>query len=94
MKYLFEEGNIQERYWLYECLKSLTEKESVHLENWPQICSEFYDKDLLDEIDMVQDIIHLARGIRNKHNIKNRQPLSLLEVAFANKENAKLATIP
>ena len=26
LKYLFDEGNIQERYWLYECLKSLTEK--------------------------------------------------------------------
>ena len=70
--------------------KSLTNKESVHLENWPNIPEEFNDAELIKEIDLVQDTIHLARGIRNKHNIKNRQPLSLLEVAFANSENAKL----
>ena len=64
--------------------KALTDKDSVHLENWPNIPEEYNNKKLLDEIDNVQDVIHLARGIRNKQNIKNRQPLSLLQVAFAN----------
>jgi isoleucyl-tRNA synthetase len=36
---------------------------------------------------LVQDIIHLARGIRNKHNIKNRQPLSVLQVALVDKNH-------
>ena len=29
----------------------------------------------------------MARGIRNKHNIKNRQPLSLLQIALVDKNN-------
>ena len=67
--------------------KCLTDKESVHLENWPNI-EECYNKpNLIKEVDLVQDIIHLARGIRNKHNIKNRQPLSLLQVSLVNKED-------
>lgn len=69
--------------------KSLTDKESVHLENWPNINSQFNNEQLLKEIDLVQDVIHLARGIRNKHNVKNRQPLELLEVAFADKSMMK-----
>jgi len=70
--------------------KSLTGKDSVHLENWPNIDEVYNDKSLLDEVETVQDIIHLARGIRNKHNIKNRQPLTLLEVALVNKDNYKV----
>lgn len=69
--------------------KALTDKESVHLENWPNISEKYNDEKLLEEIDLVQDIIHLARGIRNKNNIKNRQPLELLQVAFARKQDAK-----
>ncbi|MBQ7884659.1 MAG: isoleucine--tRNA ligase [Clostridia bacterium] len=64
--------------------KSLTNKDSVHLELWPNVPKEFNNQALLEQIDSVQDVIHLARGIRNKQNIKNRQPLSLLQVAFAN----------
>lgn len=63
---------------------SLTKHESVHLEDWPNILKEFNDPKLLEEIDVVQEIIHLSRGIRNKYNVKNRQPLSLLEIAFSN----------
>jgi len=66
--------------------KALTTKESVHLENWPDIPEVYNNKKLLEEIDLVQDVIHLARGIRNKNNIKNRQPLSVLQVAFTKPE--------
>lgn len=69
---------------VYKCL---TDRESVHLENWPNIEEKFNNPTLIKEVDLVQDIIHLARGIRNKHNIKNRQPLSTLEVALVNKDD-------
>ncbi|MBR2909891.1 MAG: isoleucine--tRNA ligase [Clostridia bacterium] len=69
--------------------KALTDKESVHLENWANIPEKYNDQKLLEEIDLVQDIIHLARGIRNKNNIKNRQPLELLQVAFARKGDSE-----
>ncbi len=67
--------------------KSLTGKESVHLENWPNIDEKFNNNALLKEIELVQDVIHLAHGIRNKNNVKNRQPLSLLQVAFTNADD-------
>ncbi len=69
--------------------KALTDKESVHLESWPNISEEYKNESLLKENNLVQDVIHLARGIRNKNNVKNRQPLSLLEVAFTDSEVAK-----
>jgi len=70
--------------------KSLTDKESVHLENWPEIDEKYNNKKLLNETDIVQNLIHLARNIRNKNNIKNRQPLSLLKVASVDKNDYKI----
>ena len=67
--------------------KSLTDRESVHLESWPNIEESYNNPALIKEVEIVQDIIHLARGIRNKHNIKNRQPLSLLQISLVNKED-------
>ena len=67
--------------------KALTGKESVHLENWPNIDEKFNNENLLKEVELVQNVIHLAHGIRNKNNVKNRQPLSLLQVAFTNEED-------
>ena len=70
--------------------KALTNKESVHLELWPDIPTKYNDTSLLKEIDLVQDLIHLARNIRNKNNIKNRQPLSMLKVASTNKSDYEI----
>ena len=69
---------------------SLTGKESVHLELWPNISEKYNNEELIKEIDLVQDVVHLARGIRNKNNIKNRQPLLNLQIAFSNEDNYKL----
>ena len=70
--------------------KSLTDKESVHLEDWPEICDKYNNEKLLNETEIVQNLIHLARNIRNKNNIKNRQPLSLLKVASVDKNDYKI----
>lgn len=70
--------------------KTLTDGESVHLEEWPSIPVNFSDDDLLRKISQVQEIISLARSIRNKNSIKNRQSLSALSVAFANDNQANL----
>jgi len=40
----------------------------------------------------VQSIITLARSIRNKNSIKNRQPLSVMKVAFVDAEANELLT--
>ena len=70
--------------------KILTGDYSVHISNWPAIPANYEDKDLLNKVGLVQKIISLARMIRNKNNIKNRQPLSSLMVAFSEASNYEI----
>ncbi len=70
--------------------KTLTNAESVHLEDWPVIPEEFSDDNLLEKIDLVQNVISLARSIRNKNCIKNRQPLSELSVSLSDESKKEL----
>jgi len=63
--------------------KTLTGEYSVHLTCWPAIQVEYQDEELLLKVALVQDIIYLARTIRNKNRIKNRQPLSNLKIALS-----------
>lgn len=69
----------------------LTDEESVHLADWPAIPAEFANDELLDQVELVQDVIGLARSIREKQRVKNRQPLSLMQVALNTSE--KIAVI-
>ncbi len=62
---------------------TLTGEYSVHLTKWPFIPKEYQDEDLLSSVTLVQNIIYLARSIRNKNRIKNRQPLSNLKIALS-----------
>ena len=70
--------------------QTLMETESVHLEDWPVIPSEYCNEELLERVDLVQDVISLARSIRNKNGVKNRQPLMTLNVAFSDISKIKL----
>jgi isoleucyl-tRNA synthetase len=71
--------------------KILTDDYSVHLADWPTIPEEFKNEELVASIDLVQDIISLARSIRNKNRVKNRQPLSELKLAVS--DSSRLASI-
>lgn len=62
--------------------KNLTNEESVHLSKWCNIPEEYKNETILKDTDIVQRIISLARTLREKENIKIRQPLSKIEVAF------------
>jgi len=72
--------------------KTLTGDYSVHLTAWPEIPESYHNEDLVAQVDKVQSIITLARSIRNKHSIKNRQPLSVMKVAFVDSEENELLT--
>ena len=63
--------------------KTLTGRLSVHLEDWPVIPEQFKNEKLLSQIELVRNVIYLARSIRSKNNIKNRQPLTTLSVALS-----------
>ena len=74
---------------IYQTLTSdgeLRADASVHLASWPVIPAEFENQTLLDEVELVQEVITLARSIRNKNRVKNRQPLSKLRVALSKPE--------
>lgn len=62
--------------------KVLTGEASVHLSMWPEIPQVFANKGLLENVALVQEVIYLARSIRNKNRVKNRQPLNSLKVAL------------
>ena len=68
----------------------LTGEESVHLADWPNIPERYQDKQLLEEQDLIQSVIHLARSIRTKNNVKLRQPLGVMQVVFSDKSNNEI----
>ncbi len=66
-----------------QIFKTLTGGLSVHLEAWPQIPDMYKNEELIQNVTLVQEVIYLARTIRNKNQIKNRQPLSSVKIALS-----------
>jgi len=61
------------------------ERESVHLEEWPEIKSKIKNQksNILEEMEEVRRVVSLALEARARANIKVRQPLSLLKIKNA-----------
>jgi len=70
----------------------LTGEESVHLVKFPEIPAEYQNPALLREIAIARNVISLAHALRNKNNVKIRQPLSTLKVALVSKDAAEIVT--
>lgn len=62
---------------IYQTLKtdSVRFKESVHLENYPEVDVSKIDKDLEDRMEFVRNIVELGRSARKKAVVKVRQTL-------------------
>lgn len=71
--------------------KHFTGNKSIHLVNFPNVPESLKNDEILEETDVVQRIISLARYLREKEGIKNRQPLSKIELAFTNEKYKKIA---
>ncbi len=67
--------------------QTLTGEFSVHLASFPEIPENFKDDELLEHVKLVRNVIYLARSIRNKNKVKNRQPLSTLKVILSDKKD-------
>ena len=67
--------------------RSLTGKESVHLEEWPSSFSleKYLDKDLESDMNFAREVVSCALSIRKEQNIRVRQPLSKLGVVSKEK---------
>lgn len=63
--------------------QTLTGEYSVHLADWPSVPQVCENQELISKVALVQEIIYLARSIRNKNRVKNRQPLSSLKLALS-----------
>lgn len=53
-------------------------KESIHLCDFPKVVGKYINKEIEDSMNLVLDIVVLARAARNKANVKNRQPIKKL----------------
>ena len=61
-----------------EIFKNLTDKESVHLEDWPKVDNQLIDKDLINKMSIVRELVEQAHAIRKKHSLRLRQPLKAI----------------
>jgi isoleucyl-tRNA synthetase len=60
--------------------RTLTQKESVHLEDWPKPFSQNINQELLEKMAMARKICELGLSLRAQNQIKVRQPLAELRI--------------
>lgn len=65
-----------------EIYKNITGEESVHLADWPKAHKQYIQPALNEETRVVRQIVALGHAVRDKANIKVRQPLSLVQVGL------------
>ena len=63
---------------IYQLLKG--DKESVHLEDWPNLSSEKIEENIISEMKIARSVVELGLSARAKKSIKVRQPLKKLVV--------------
>ncbi len=63
-----------------EIYKDISNKESVHLEDWPKANKKLINKKLEEEMKQVREIVTEGLSQRAKAGIKVRQPLGKLEI--------------
>ena len=68
-------------------------KESIHLCDFPIFNKDFYNEELINNIDSIISIVSLGRSARNRANIKNRQPLQKVFIYTPSSKNIVLDEI-
>ncbi|MCL2851162.1 MAG: isoleucine--tRNA ligase [Firmicutes bacterium] len=76
--------------YLYQILTNSTM--SVHLERWPSVPEQYKNEEVLMQTDVVMRVITLARRLRERENVKLRQPLSRLDIAVAKERDRNILT--
>lgn len=69
---------------IYQNLKTSEDKESVHLNNYPEYRQNLRDARIEERMESVQKALNLGRSLRNTFNIKVRQPLLKASIATKN----------
>ncbi|MBS0621760.1 MAG: isoleucine--tRNA ligase [Verrucomicrobia bacterium] len=66
--------------------RALTDKESVHLADFPNYNQEERDEELEQAMEAVQTVTRLGHALRKMHKIRVRQPLQAVHIASNNQE--------
>lgn len=68
---------LAEKIW-----QNLTNDESVHLENWPEVDKGRIDEELGEEFKIAREVISTGLKLRASKNIKIRKPLNKVQVGL------------
>lgn len=65
-------------------------KESVHLENYPEVDKKLQDSELEHAMALIINTVKLGRTLRSRLNLKIRQPLASITVVTRNESDAEV----
>ncbi|MCA9002115.1 MAG: class I tRNA ligase family protein, partial [Planctomycetes bacterium] len=74
---------------IYENLSDGKGKDSVHLEDYPEVDARFVDHDLERRMELTRTAVSLGRSLRVAQNVRIRQPLASLTLAVGTPEDRK-----
>ncbi len=74
---------------IYQNLRTDDMPESVHLCEFPKADAANRDEELEAEMAQVTTVVKLGRQLRSAHDLKVRQPLSILHIVSRNKDNLR-----
>jgi isoleucyl-tRNA synthetase len=74
---------------IWRNLRLESDRESVHLSDFPVSREERRDRNLEFKMAAVRKAVSMGRSLRSQHNIKNRQPLKSVELVTRNLEEKK-----
>ncbi len=67
-------------YMADEIYTNLSDEESVHLSDWPEVNKKLIDENLHMQMKHVRKIVELGLGARKENQIKVKQPLSSIKI--------------
>jgi isoleucyl-tRNA synthetase len=67
--------------------------ESVHLHNWPEPPLAEVDEELSRNMELARQIVRMGRDLRQKYNIKVRQPLERISIVSKDSERKGLSSL-
>lgn len=74
---------------LFLRLRTASDAESVHLSDFPEVADKYIDAKLENKMASAQTITSLARSLREKSNIKVRQPLNKILLPIGSPEERR-----
>ncbi|MEM4186727.1 MAG: isoleucine--tRNA ligase [Candidatus Caldarchaeum sp.] len=71
---------------LYELIKVDGDRESIHLERWPEVDEKLLDRRLLEQMDVVKDVLAAVLAARQRGGRKLRSPVARVVVVSKNEK--------